>query len=159
MMLANRMNRVFAIAMLAASSVLVLAPVAEAGRGHESRRYKNTRHARHDHRSHRVIIRDSGAGPVLAGLVGGFLLGTAVSRSAPVVVHEREVVHHAPRYRYWDPYCDSWFVSLSDCREHGFHRGHPRVVKVFDGYDGPCVRTLRWSDGAWYDIDDDDWRD
>ena len=109
---ANRLHRLVAIALLATTSLVTIAPVAEAGRRHDSRRYK---HARHDRHSHRVIVRDSGAGPVLAGLVGGFILGTAISRQAPVVVHEREVVH-APRYRYWDPYCDEWFVSLSACR-------------------------------------------
>ena len=160
MKLPNRMNRTIAAALLFSTCLLAIAPAAQAG-NHGSRRYKHEnrwRWDRHDRHVRRVVVRDSGAGPALAGLIGGFILGTAVSRQAPVVVHEREFVS-APRYRYWDPYCDEWFVSLSASREHCWDGRHARVVKVCDGYGGECVRTLRWSDGAWYDCGDEDWRD
>lgn len=174
MKLPIRMNRGVAIALLATSCLLAIAPAVEAGGNHGSKRYKREarwRWDRHDHGHHRVIVRDSGAGPVLAGLIGGIIVGTAVARSAPVVVHEREYVR-APRYRYWDPYCGEWYASLGDCREHCREHRHPRIVKVYDVRGGDCVRTLRWSDGAWFDHDDDgydydrhrryddrDWRD
>lgn len=163
MKLPNRMNRTVAIALLATSCLLALAPAAEAGHSNGWRRYKGAdrgRWDRHDRHVQRVVVRDSGAGPALAGLIGGFILGTAVSaRSTPVVVHEHPYVE-APRYRYYDPYCDEWFVSLGECREDAFVHHHPRFVKVFNGYGGECVRTLRWSDGAWYDCNDDrDWTD
>ena len=158
MLKATRTHRMIAAALLAATALLALAPVAEAGharyKGHDRWRWE-----RHDRRVQRVVVRDSGAGPALAGLIGGFILGAAVTSNAhPVVVHERECAR-APRYRYYDPYCDEWFVSLSSAREHcSYHDRHPWRLKVFSN--GECVRTLRWSDGAWYDCDDDGgWRD
>jgi hypothetical protein len=155
---ASRSNRILAIALLVSTCLLAIAPVAEAGRRHRAHRHKGS-HAwcRVDHHGHdhAVVVRQSGPGPVLAGLVGGFIIGTAYARSTPVV--HTVAYTSAPRYRYWDPYCDTWHASLSDCRAHGQHGGHPHIVKVFD--DGRCVRTMQWSAGAWYDIDDEDWRD
>lgn len=154
----TRTHRTITIALLAASALLALAPVAEAGHA----RYKGGdrwRWERHDRRVQRVVVRDSGAGPALAGLIGGFILGAAVTSNAhPVVVHERECAP-APRYRYYDPYCDEWFGSLSAAREHcSYYDRHPWRVRVYSN--GDCVRTMRWSDGAWYDCDDDGgWRD
>ncbi len=159
MKFSNAITRTLAITLLASTALLAVAPAAQA-RNNRNVRYKGApsyRYVGRDHQARRVVVHESGAGPVLAGLIGGFILGTAVSHAQPVVVHETRVVN-APRYRYWDPYCDEWFVSLSDVSAHCWHEGHPRVVKVFNGYEGPCVRTLRWSDGAWYDIGDD-WRD
>lgn len=153
----NALHRTLAITLLAATCLVAIAPVAEAG----NRRYK--RHRGHDRYVQRVVVRDSGAGPALAGLIGGFILGTAVSNArvahpAPVVVRER-VYAHEPRYRYYDPYCDEWFVSLSATYDHCCDVRHPRIVRVYEGYDGPCVRSLRWSGGAWYHYEDEDWRD
>ncbi len=157
------LNRTLAITLVLSTGMLAVAPAAMARGNHGKVRYKGIAHSRyvgHDRHAPRFIVRHDhdGAGPVLAGLIGGLILGTALSNAAPpVVVHERTVVR-APQYRYWDPYCDEWFVSLSACSEHCRYEGHPRLVRVFDGYDGPCLRTLRWSDGAWYDVGDD-WRD
>lgn len=159
MKLPNAVNRTLAITLLFSTALLAVAPAAMARDHRGTTRYKGV--VRHDRNVPRVIVRhdhDSGAAPVLAGLIGGLILGAAISNAQPVVVHERPRYVHAPRYRYWDPYCDEWFVSLSACNADAMREGHPRVVKVFDGYDGPCVRTLRWSDGAWYDVGDD-WRD
>lgn len=151
------MHRTLAVALIASTCLLALAPLAEAGHG--PKRYK---HRARWYPSHtRVVVHESSAAPLVAGLVGGFLLGTAVSnaQAAPVVVHEHRYVD-APRYRYFDPYCDRWFSELSDCREHGWDDRHPVVVKVYDVRGGDCVRTLRWDDGAWYDVDDRDrWDD
>lgn len=104
----------------------------------------------------RVIIRErSSAAPAIAGLIGGFLLGTAVSSSAqPVIVHERH--YCSPPvvvYRYYDPYEDYWYDSLDECR---FHYGHPRIIQVIDVRSGHVVRALRFHDGCWQRLDDDE---
>lgn len=156
MKLPMTLNRTLAITLLASTCLLAIAPVAEAGRG--SRKYKTVARAPWDGHSHRVVVRESSAAPLFAGLIGGFLLGTAVSNAhaAPVVTHEVRYVHE-PRHRYYDPYCDEWYGSLSACREHSWNDRHPAVVQVFNGRGGQCVRTVRWSNGYWYDTDDRDW--
>lgn len=156
MKLPNSLNRTLAITLLASTCLLAIAPAAQAGHG--VRRYKHR--ARWDGHSQRVIVRDSGAAPLFAGLIGGFLLGTAVSnaQAAPVVRREVRYVQE-PRHRYYDPYCDEWFASLSACREHGRDDRHPVVVQVYNGRGGERLRTVRWSGEAWYDTDDRDWRD
>jgi hypothetical protein len=159
MKLPRAMNLWITTALLASTCLVTIAPAALADRG--GRRYKGVDRGgwvRNDRHVSRVVVRDSGAGPVLAGLIGGFLLGASVARAEPVVVHEH-VCAPAPRYRYWDPYCGEWFISLTQYREHTWDARHPRVVKVFDERGGDCVRTLHWSDGAWYDGDDRDWDD
>jgi len=160
MTLPRTLNRTLAIALLASTALLALAPVAMAGNGPRKYKYR----ARHDGHAHRVVVRESSAAPLVAGLIGGFLLGQVVSnaQAAPVVVHEHRYVHE-PRHRYYDPYCDEWFSSLSVCREHSWNHRHPAVVRVYNGRGGDCLRTMRWSRDGWYDIDgrhwDRDWRD
>ena len=141
---ATRSTRILAVALLASTCLLTLAPVAEAGH----KRHKN-RHHRHAPARSVVVYRSSPA-PVLAGLIGGFIIGSAYARSTPVV--HTVAYAPAPRYRYWDPYCDTWFVSLSSCREHSDYHEHPQIVKVYDDNGGPCLRTMQWSAGAWYNI-------
>ena len=109
----------------------------------------------------RVIVRDhsSGAGPALAGLIGGFILGTAVSQSHPVVVHEHRYYepdrycppdrYYQPEYRYYDPYRDVYYDSLDECGE-GYYA--PRVIEVIDVRSGQCVRRLRHHDGMWISV-------
>ena len=139
---ATRSTRILAIALLASTCLLTIAPVAEAG--HHRRAH------RHHASSQTVVVYRSSPAPVLAGLVGGFIIGSAYARSTPVV--HTVAYAPAPRYRYWDPYCDEWFVSLSSCREHSYQEGHAQIVKVFDYDGGPCLRTMQWSAGAWCDI-------
>jgi hypothetical protein len=68
---------------LLATTVLTLASPAFAG----SRRYKRVHHTVP---APTVVVqhRSSHAGPVIAGMIGGFLLGAAVVNARPVVVHE-----------------------------------------------------------------------
>jgi hypothetical protein len=140
---------------LLAASVLSISSTAFADRG--GRRFKGV-----DRHSDRVIIRErsSSVGPVLAGLVGGFIIGQAVSSNAhPVIVHERRYERRYPRrpvvvYRYHDPYCDEWYDSLDECEFRG-HR-HPRVIQVIDLRTGRQVRSLHHHDGEWRDFDDDE---
>jgi hypothetical protein len=103
----------------------------------------------------RVVIHEhsSSAGPAIAGLIGGFLLGTAMSANAqPVIVHEHYRPHPVVVYRYYDPYGDDWYDSLDQC-ESG-HR-HPRIIQVIDVRSGRQVRTLRFHDGGWRRVDGD----
>jgi hypothetical protein len=134
---------------LIATTALALASPAFAG---SSRRFKGVSHSSP---VQRVVVREhsSGAGPVLAGLIGGVILGAALSSNAyPVVVHER--VHRRPVvvYRYYDPYDDVWFDSLDDCDFRG-HRRHPRVIHVIEVRSGRHIQTLRHRDGRWHRFD------
>ncbi len=149
---------------LLATTVLSFASTAFADRGGRSRRFKG---GRGDQGVQRVVIRDrsSSAGPAIAGLIGGFILGSALnSNSHPVVVHERH--YYRPRpvvdYRYYDPYGDDWYDSLDACE---FHHGGPRIIQVIDVRSGREVRRMRFNDGRWnrisgdYDDQDFDRRD
>jgi hypothetical protein len=142
---------------LIATTALTLAAPAFAGNG---RRYKGVAHTSP---VQRVVVHDrsSSVAPVLAGMIGGFLLGAAITSDAyPVVVHQR-VVHRRPVvvYRYYDPYADVWFDSLDDCDFRGY-RHHPRIIHVIETRSGRHVRTLRYRNGDWHRYDDDRrWRD
>lgn len=151
---ATRINRILAVALLASTSLLTIAPVAEAGRhkgGHRHAGSNASCRVVHQVPSRQVVVYRSSPAPVLAGILGGFIVGAAYARSTPVV-HTVAYAPAPPRYRYWDPYCDTWQVSLADCREHAYHHQHPQIVKVYDYDGGPCVRTMQWSAGAWYNI-------
>jgi hypothetical protein len=138
--------------LMAATLLATIAPAAEA---HGRRtRYKGVRqvrvvrHAPH----HRVVVRDHSAGPLIAGLVGGFILGTAVSHASPHRV-ERVV-----EYRYHDPYDDGWYDSVDHYWECNRYVRHPRVLRVVEVGSGECVRVIRWRDGDWRECDRD-WND
>ena len=143
---------------LLAATVLSFASTAFADHGGSSRRFKGVRES---FPAQRVVVRErsNSAGPALAGLIGGFILGAAVTSNAhPVVVHERSYYHRpVVIYRYYDPYEDDWYDSLDQC-EYRSH--HPRIIQVIDVRSGREVRTLRYHDGQWcrvsgdYDYDD-----
>ena len=130
---------------LLATMLLSTASVATADRG---RRYKGVWNATP---VQRVIVREhSSAAPVVAALIGGFILGNVVSANAqPVYVHEVPVYysHPAEVYRYYDPYEGVWFDSLDECHFHGYH---PAIVQVIDVRSGRHIRSLRFHDGAWH---------
>jgi hypothetical protein len=133
---------------LLATTLLAVATPAFA----ESRRYKGVQAA-----PQRVIVRErsSSAAPVIAGLIGGFILGSAIASSADhVVVHEdrydgpyhRPIRYTGPTYRYYDPYGDDWYDSLDECR---FHSRGPQVVFVIDVRNGHRVREMQFRHGRW----------
>ncbi len=134
-----------------------LAPAALAGRGPGSG-YK----VRARSRGHQVIERvvypqrgvivhrsSSNVAPVLAGLIGGFVLGTAVA-------HAGQPAIEASSYYYWDPYCEERMASLDRYEWHLRHSHHPAVVRVIDVRSGECMRREIWRDGGWRC--DDNWR-
>lgn len=131
------------------------------GRGSEQRGWVHERHEYH------------GNGGALAGLVGGFILGSAFSHTHPVIVHERycapapRVVYHeryaAPppvQYRYYDSYCDTYFDTIAECTQHCDNHRHPQLIRVIND-DGECIRTLHMTDGRWYgdSRDEEEWDD
>lgn len=154
-----RANRWVAAALLATTSLLTFAPIAEAGNGRgrgNGRRYKGERHAyrneSHAPAPHRVIVHESGgSGPVLAGVIGGFILGTAVSHRSDRNYRRAP----AQSYRYYDQACDRSFSSLDQCRSHfQSNRCGSRIIKVIEVSSGDCVRTVRYDGGNWRDYDD-----
>ena len=82
----------------------------------------------------------SGAGPFIAGLIGGAILGTALSQSH---------AHAAVSASYYDPYCGISFGSLDACRAHFRGCGHPEVIRVVEG--GRYTRDLCWQNNGWQD--------
>lgn len=81
-----------------------------------------------------------GAAPFIAGLIGGAILGTALSQSH---------AHATVAASYYDPYCGISFGSLDACRSHFRGCGHPEVIRVVEG--GRYTRDLCWQNGGWQD--------
>jgi hypothetical protein len=137
---------------LLASTALTLAAPAFA----RDRRYKRVQSAPVE----RVVVRErsSSAAPLVAGLIGGFILGQAVSsQSRTVVQHDSYDYGYSqpveyPSYRYYDPYGDDWYDSLDQCE---FQSGGPRVVFVIDVSSGHRVRSLQYNRGRWNRYDGD----
>jgi hypothetical protein len=145
---------------LAGLAVAAVSPEAMADRG-RARRYKESPGyfpapvaQRLGYVPQRVYYgeRHSSAAPLVAGLIGGFILGNAVAHAAPPVA-----VHAS--YEYYDPYCNEDFASLEIYRTHLYRHHHPRVVKVIEIHDGSCIDTYRWHEGGWRHFDDEDWDD
>jgi hypothetical protein len=150
----TNMSRTFHSALLA-TMFLSTASVAYADHG---RRFKGVSNSYPVQQ--RIIVREhSSAAPAVAALIGGFILGTAVSANAhPVIVHEASypICQSYPVYRYYDPYEGEWFDSLD---EYHFHRYHSAIVQVVDVRSGRHIRSLRFYDGGWHrfhDMGDDD---
>lgn len=142
-------NRLILSSLLAAS----LLSTASLANAHGTRRFKGADDAIP---VQRVVIREhSSAAPAVAALIGGFLLGSAVSANAHAVYGHEPVYYSHPVvvYRYYDPYADLWYDNLDECH---FRYHHPRFVQVFDVSSGRCVRSLRFHDGSWHRFDDDD---
>jgi hypothetical protein len=149
--------------LLVAFAATTIAPAAEA-RHHKSRRYKSRGYsceapvrtsARFEYRS-----RHSDAVPLLAGLIGGFALGTVLAKAdghdRPDYgrYHERA---YEPDYSYYDPYCQESFASLDIYRSHLRYHRHPTVVRVIVVDTGECVDTYRYQQGRWVDCGDGDY--
>lgn len=163
-----KLQRWTAGALAAAVVFLTLAPAAQADHGRRRARAAcDTRIVREvwspRYGSHFVYRERSSAGPVLAGLIGGFLIGTAVASSA-------RPVHASVEYRYVDPYCGGGYASIDDYWSHSRRVHHPRVLRVIDVSNGECVRTLRYDGDRWQECGDrwddrdrgydgDDWDD
>ena len=132
--------------MLGVITAALVAPAAEAGNayGHYRRwkpgprRYVSYSYVRPAPVRVGYYEHSSGAAPFIAGLIGGAILGTALSQS-----------HATVSTGYYDPYCDITFSSLDACRSHFRHYDHPEVIRVVEG--GHFTRDLCWSGGGWRD--------
>ncbi len=152
------LHRLALVALTAAAFTLTIAQSAQADPGW--RRWKRVDHGRNGRVVQRVVFRDAGhygAGPVFAGLIGGFVLGATMTHQHPVVVRERvyaqpqhvyapqrEYAPPAPGYRYEDGNGERWWDTLDECREAARDRDGPRVIRIVDARDGRCVDTLYW---------------
>ncbi len=146
-MLGTTRTRWTAIALIATTSLLALAPAANAdhGRHRGAYRYKGMPVVHVEHRSScgpRYVVREGSAGPLIAGLVGGFVLGSVIN-SAP------RRVEYVEQYRYYDPYEGDWYDSMDSYWHRSRYCRHPRVLRVVEVRSGDCVRVIRWNDGRW----------
>ena len=165
------------VALSAAALALTIAPAAQADPGW--RRWRHAEHGRWGRPGRVVEYREmdhGGAGPALAGLIGGVVLGAALTHPHAVVVHEEAYAappsHYRyddqgytppppppqPRYRYEDVSGDRWWDTLDECREAAYDRDGPRVIKVVDARTDRCVETLYWKHDHFIS-DEDDSRD
>ncbi len=144
--------------LLVALSLALMAPLSYADRGHRGhgKRYKGGRHrvthvVRHYPRYPvRYVERHhwhSGAGPLIAGLVGGFVLGATLSHAAP-----------PSGYSYYDPYCERAYPSLNVYTRHVHSCSHPAVVQVVHLRDHRCVGTYKYGGRNWHRYDDHGYR-
>ena len=140
-------HRLIAVTLIAVFTLATFAPLAEASNGRgKGRRYKGptyqTRVVERVYVPQRRYYqrRDSGiAAPLIAGLIGGFILGATTTRAAQ---HDR--------YVYWDAQCEHGFSSFDDARSHwSRHRG-PRVLYQVESRSGRCVDAWRESSDGWH---------
>jgi hypothetical protein len=147
------------VALVAAGAVMTL--IVSPSDADSWRRYKGVREERVVVRPTRtVVVHSYDPAPVLAGFIGGVVLGTALSHAPDYDSHV--YVHEDPAcdddaVSYYDPWCREDFVSLADYRVHLRYHHHPRVVRVVRVYDGAYVRSLCWHGDAW--MDRGDWDD
>ena len=166
MLARTQAHRITAIFMMATLTAISLAPAAYAGNGH-GRKYKRSEVSpRCVERvvyspAPRVVVHQSSAGPVLAGLIGGFLIGNAVA-NANTTVHYAEyspapACPVAPTYYYYDPVCRMSFDNFNECRDHARYHNGAHVIQVIEVGSGNCVETYQWYGGGWRYHAGDDW--
>jgi len=104
----------------------------------------------------RVYVHESSCGaPVLAGFVGGLILGAAV-HAQYTPAYYAPPPPPPPSYYYYDPYCDVRYGSFDSCQPHFHGCDHPRVIQVISVSSGDCVGTYYWGQGRWHHHDDED---
>jgi len=123
----------------------------------------------------RVVYHSHGSnvGPVLAGVVGGFILGAAVTHAtsdhgyyghgsydhgsydrgysddpARGYCPPPRPRYASARYAYYDPYCDTQYRSLDACSGHFSHARHPQVVQVVETTTHRVVTRYTYEDGG-----------
>ncbi len=147
----NRITRWMAGPLAAALLLAAVAPAAQADHG-RGRRYKGPAPVycptpvRYHSGGSVYVVRQSSAGPAIAGFLGGLFLGATLAHAAPA------------GYVYYDPYCGQSFVSLEVYRSHLYHHQHARIVRVIERDSGECVHAYNYYNGAWHDWDGD-WDD
>src|SRR5262249_21900307 len=103
-----------------------------------------------------VYVRDHSYGaPLLAGFVGGLLVGASV-HAEPVHAYCPPPPPPPPATFFYDPYCDMRFSSFDGCAAHEYYEGHPRVIQVIEVSSGDCVGSFAWYRGSWHHRDNED---
>lgn len=151
-----------------------LAPAAEA----HSSRYRSRprmRYVARDYGRPYYVQRSSGAGPAIAGFIGGLVVGSVISRSSSQPrYHDTngyrdgygdgyqdncgpQGVSYGAGYAYDDPYCHERFSSLDSYSAHArsdprCHR-HPMVAPVIEIRTGETVGYCTWDQGRWVNDD------
>jgi hypothetical protein len=92
------------------------------------------------------------ATPVIAGFIGGLIIGNVLAHAAPPPQAYCTPVAPVeyPDY-YYDPYCHARFSSLDAYGGHLNHCSHMAWVRVMDGNSGRCVGERVWQEGRWCD--------
>ena len=153
---------------LSAMSLAALAPMAHAGhgRGHGGKwrnidPYSGWKVKRE---ASRVVVRErehSSLGPALAGLVGGLVIGAAISHAAPV--QERVYYRDQPACDhsgysngydtvdsyYYDPYTEQRFASLDACGPRYRGSDHATIILLIDARSGRCLDRYAYGNGGW----------
>jgi hypothetical protein len=160
------LRRLTLAALLVSAGTIALTPAANAYPGWK--RWKQAPPAAWNSPGSRVVYRDrghDGAGPALAGFIGGVLIANAFNNARPVVVHEAYCAP-APRYcppppcyRYEDEYSDRYWNSLDECRYAARDCRGPRVIRVIEVSSGDCVATMYWKHDHWISDEDHNWDD
>ncbi len=139
-------TRVLSVALAAALAIGTLAPAAQADHG------RGWGWGRRAHDRPVVIEQHSSVvGPALFGLIGGLVLGSVITHASDT--YARPTAVYAPRYDYYDPYCDRTFDSFRDYDRHldsGYD--HPHLLLVMDRNTGQCVDRYQERDERWYSI-------
>jgi hypothetical protein len=136
----NRNRRPLAALVLATIAAASFTPAAYADRGHGKVRGNwgptpvVVQRAWYPTSTRYVVHRSSGA-PVLAGLLGGLILGAAIANAAPPPPPP------CP-YVYVDPYCGSRWATFDDCAAHLSYHAGPRLVQVVDVRSGACSQHV-----------------
>ena len=144
-----RYRRSLAALVLTMITAATFAPAAHADHG-KYRRYRGPYYSQPVQRvvyTRPVYVHQSGA-PVLAGLVGGLILGAAIANAAPAPCPPPHV------YAYVDPYCGSRWATFDDCAAHLSYHPGPQLVQLVDVSTGACVNTWCWHQGGWQEWND-----
>jgi hypothetical protein len=139
-----RTHRWITVTVLAA---VLLAGLSSAAGAHSGKRRGRGDQVRVIHRDDRpastyIVRRSSGAGPAIAGFLGGLFLGAALAHAAPA------------GYVYEDPYCGHRFHSLEVYHAHFVRHRHPGVIHVVALDHGDYVHSYRYTSGRWRAWDD-----
>lgn len=93
----------------------------------------------------------SNTGALIGGLIGGLVIGSVIASGANASVHAGV----SSGYSYYDPYCETRYVSLDRYHSHLRGSGHPHVIRVMRA--GRHHHDMCYENGGWVQFRGD-WR-